>query len=230
MKKNTVRWSLLSVAALAGCVTTHQPVAVTNATPDARDVAEVKPDAPLNANTRFAAGELAEGRGDLPQAVIQYEAAVKLEPNATETLFRLGMVYTTMQEFDKAVAIWHRYIKATNNSAAGYCNLGLTLELAQRTGEAESAFKSAIAVESKNEPARVNYGLMLARLGRFDEAMAQLQTVLTPAEAHYNIASMLESEGKTDAAKLQYREALRLDPDMNDAKSRLSALDTDLEN
>ena len=39
----------------------------------------------------------------------------------------------------------------------------------------------------------------------------------------------LRSEGKTDAAKLQYREALRLDPDMSDAKSRLSALDTDLE-
>lgn len=226
MKKNCVRWSLLSVAALGGCVTTTQPAGVANTNPAAQDSAEPKPQTPINASTRFAAGTLAEQQGDLSRAVEQYEAALKLEPAAPAALMRLGMVYTSMQQFDKAISIWHRYIKATNNSAAGYCNLGLTQELAQHIPESESAFKSAIAADPKNEPARVNYGLMLARQNRVEDAIAQLQVVLTPAEVHYNIASVMESQGKMDAAKSQYREALRLDPEMNDAKSRLSSLDT----
>jgi tetratricopeptide (TPR) repeat protein len=231
VRKSCVQWSLLSVAAvggsLVGCVTKTQPSSVTNTIPDMKDPSEPKPNAPISANTRFAAGTLAEQQGDLPRAATQYEAALKLEPTAPATLMRLGMVYTSMQQFDKAIATWHRYIKATNNSAAGYCNLGLTQELAQHFSESESAFKSAVAADPKNEPARVNYGLMLARQGRLDDAMAQLQAVLTPAESHYDIASVLESQGKTSLAKSQYREALRSDPDMNDAKSRLAALDTD---
>jgi len=231
MKTNFVRPSQLSavvlITCLGGCVTTTQPAGVIgSANPDLQPSAEPKPNTPISANTRFAAGTLAEQQGDLPRAVTQYEAALKLEPNAPQTLMRLGMVYTSMQQFDKAIDIWHRYIKATNNSAAGYCNLGLTQELAEHIPESESAFKSAIAADPKNEPARVNYGLMLARQGRIDDAMAQLQAVLTTAEAHYDVASVLESQGKTDAAKSQYREALRFDPDMNDAKSRLSSLDT----
>jgi tetratricopeptide (TPR) repeat protein len=226
MDKNRIGWTLLSAVMLGGCVTTTKPVGVAGASPEVQDAAEPKPNTPIAASTRFAAGQLAEQQGDLPRAVTQYEAALKLEPNAAPTLLRLGMVYTSLQQCDKAIDIWHRYIKVTNNSAAGYCNLALTLEMAQRLADAEAAFKSAVAVDPKNEPARVNYGLMLTREGRFEDALAQLQVVLTPAEAHYNIGSVLESEGKTDFAKSQYREALRLDPDMNDAKSRLSSLDT----
>jgi tetratricopeptide (TPR) repeat protein len=226
MNKHQVRWSLLSVALLGGCVTTTQPAGVANTNPDVQDSAEPKPQTPINANTRFAAGTLAEQQGDLPRAVTQYEAALKLDPTAPAILMRLGMVYTSMQQVDKAIAIWNRYIKATNNSAAGYCNLGLTQELAQHIPESESAFKKAVAADPKNEPARVNYGLMLARQNRIDDSLVQLQSVLTPAEAHYDIASVLESAGKMDAAKSQYQEALRLDPEMNDARSRLSALDT----
>jgi tetratricopeptide (TPR) repeat protein len=184
------------------------------------------PDAPLTANTRFAAGQLAESQGDIPRAISQYQEAIKLAPNASAPLLRLGMIYTNLQQFDDAVAIWNSYIKVTGGAAAGYCDLGYTLEVAQRGNEAESAYKTAIAKDGKNETAHVNYGLMLERAGRTDEAIAQLQIVLTPAEVHYNLASVLESQGKISAAKAEYHQAIGLDPDMNDAKARLTALDT----
>ncbi len=114
------------------------------------------------------------------------------------------MLYTGLRQFDPAINAWNRYIKVTHQSAAGYCNLGLTLEMAHRRSEAESAYKNAIARDVKNEPAHVNYGLMLARLNRINESLAQLQMVLTPAEAHYDVASVLETQGKTDAARAEY--------------------------
>jgi Flp pilus assembly protein TadD len=70
----------------------------------------------------------------------------------------------------------------------------------------------------------VNYGLMLARAGRISESIAQLQVVLTPAEVHYDLASVFESEGKKTAAREEYQKAIDLDPDMSDAKVRISAV------
>ena len=113
----------------------------------------------------------------------------------------------------------------TNDDAAGYVNLGYTYEMAHRPADAETAYKTAIAKQPTNEPARVNYGLLLTRAGRLPEAIAQLQTVLTPAEVHYDLASVFESEGKKTAAKAEYQKAIEIDPDMSDAKVRITALE-----
>ena len=61
--------------------------------------------------------------------------------------------------------------------------------------------------------------------GRRAEALTQLQTVLSPAEAHYNLGSVYELQGKNDQAAADYRKALELDPQFQDAKSRLTALE-----
>jgi tetratricopeptide (TPR) repeat protein len=218
--------SAILALAICGC-TNNKSAPVMNAMPAPGNVqAEPKPDAPLSANTHFAAGQLAQSQEDLPRATEQYLAALQVDPKFAPALLHLGMVYSTEQKFDDAIAIWHRYIDATNQSAAGYCDLGFTLELAQRPAEAEKAYQTAVTREPRNETVRVNYGLMLARQGKIQQSLDQLQVVLTPAEAHYNIASILEGQSKTDDAKTQYREALRLDPDMYDAKMRLTGLET----
>src|SRR4051794_13592943 len=38
-------------------------------------------DPPLTADTRFAAGQLAESQGDAARAITQYRAALKIDPN-----------------------------------------------------------------------------------------------------------------------------------------------------
>jgi tetratricopeptide (TPR) repeat protein len=217
---------LLSLMLMVGCTPTtpptHQASVSNNIAPPDPDAPKV--DAPLTANIRFAAGQVAESQGDFHRAITQYEAAFKLDHTASVPLLRLGMIYTQLGQFDDAVNAWNRYIKATNGDASGYCDLGYTLELAQRFNEAEGAYKTAIAREPRKETARVDYGLMLARRGRMKEATEQLQTVLTPAEVHYNLASVLESEGKKEDARFEYEQALKFNPQMIDAQSRLAAI------
>ena len=89
---------------------------------------------------------------------------------------------------------------------------------------AEADYKAGIAKEPKNGPCRINYGLMLARHGRIGESVVQLQTVLTPSEVHFNIACVYEFEHRPEMAKIEYREALALDPNFKDAKEKLSSL------
>ena len=189
-----------------------------------QDKFEASDDPPFNAETRFAAGQLAESQGDYNVAIIQYREALKIDPNHQPTLFRLGAAYTQKKKFDEAIAAWQSYLKVTKNAPAAYNNLAFCYETAGRTAEAEQTYKAGISKDPTDPACRINYGLMLARQGRTDEATAQLASALTPAEVQYNLGSVAEQAGKKDQAKAYYMKALELDPKLTDAKSRLARL------
>jgi tetratricopeptide (TPR) repeat protein len=181
-------------------------------------------DPPINADTRVAAGQLAESQGNLQGALQQYKEALRLDPNNQGALFRLGSLYTQLKMFGDAVETWQRYIKATGGSAASYNNLAYCHELAGRSADAEAAYKLAVARDPSDQASRVNYGLMLARLGRVTDATIQLQAALKPGEVHYNLGSIFEQQGKIDQARAEYEKAIMLDPSLRDAKARLAAI------
>jgi tetratricopeptide (TPR) repeat protein len=70
----------------------------------------------------------------------------------------------------------------------------------------------------------VNYGLMLARMNRINEAITHLGAILSPAEVHYNIGSVYEQTGRTQEAKAEYEKAISMDPGLKDARIRLARL------
>jgi tetratricopeptide (TPR) repeat protein len=188
------------------------------------DKFETASDPPLNADTRFAAGLLAESQGDANRAVAQYVEALKLDPNHKNSLFHLGALYTQTGHYNEAVTTWQRYMKATNYAPASYNNLALCYEQAGKLDEAEKTYRAGIAKDPADTSCRLNYGLMLARHGRMDDATAQLQTVCTPAEVQYNLGSVFEQQGNKEEARRRYQRALELDPKLVDARSRLAQL------
>ena len=219
------------IALLAGCQqnqpTSNTPAARALGERETADSADAITNRPLTAETRFAAGQLAESGGDLGQAVGQYESALKLDPRHAPSLLRLGLIYTAQKQYGKAVPFWERYVEATDKSAAAYSDLGYCLELAGEPAAAEKAYQKGIAADPGSPPCRVNYGLLLARTNRLDAANKQLSVVLTPAEVHYDLASAMEASGDKAGARDEYRKALIVDPAMADAKTRLAALPAD---
>jgi tetratricopeptide (TPR) repeat protein len=186
---------------------------------------EKSEDPPLSAETHFAAGQLNETQGSLPLAVEQYEEALKINSKYPPALFRLAFIYSEMKQYPKAIDMWNRYIDATDKSAVGYSNLGFCQELSGDIEAAEHSYQAGIDRDVSNQACRVNYGLLLTRQGRIDEAKAQFGAVLKPAEAHYNIASVLQQQGKKEAARAEYQEAIKTDPNFVDAQTRLAELD-----
>jgi protein O-GlcNAc transferase len=192
--------------------------------PEDRQFEQAK-DPPLTANTHFAAGQLAETQGNLTVALEQYARALKIEPKHEASVFRTAIVYSRMGQHPQAIATWKRYIELMKTSAAGYSNLGLAYELAGERDHAEVAYRRGIDLDPKNQPCRVNYGLMLARAGRTEDAVEQLGAVLTPAQVHYNLGSVYESMGAREKAKLEYRKSLELDPGLKAAQMRLAGVE-----
>jgi tetratricopeptide (TPR) repeat protein len=183
-------------------------------------IKNVKP----NANTHFAAGQLAEAQGDLGDAMDQYKFAIRIDPNNTNAMFRLGVIYTGLRQYTTAIAMWKQYVKATNNSATGYSNLAFCEELAGRPEWAETDYQRGITKDPTNESCRINYGYMLARHHRMNEAYLQFAAVLPAAQAHYNLGTVYEAETRKEEAKAEYKKAAELDPDMTDAAQKLAML------
>src|ERR1043165_9514530 len=130
---------------------------------------ETVQDPPISADTRYAAGELAESQGNPQRAVEQYTEALKINPNHLPAMFRLWTLYAQLKMFPQAIDMWQRYVTKTNGSAAAYSNLGYCYQLAGNNAEAETAYKKGISKDATEQSCRVNYGLMLASLGRANE-------------------------------------------------------------
>lgn len=189
-----------------------------------RDDFEAGREVPIGADTHFAAGQLAETQGNLSQAMDQYRKALRINPNHREALFRVAVVQVKEKKLPEAIETWNKYVTVTGGDATAYGNLGFAYELAGRTTDAEQAYLKGIRREPGNAACRVNYGLLLARKERFNEALLQLQTVLPEADVHYNLASVYESQGRPAQAKIEYRKALEADPKLKDAQARLDAM------
>jgi len=185
------------------------------------------PEPQVNPNTHFSAGRLCESQGHLDCAEIQYDQALRLDPKHVPSLYRMGVVLTKDKKYDQAVAIWKRYIQATGNLASGYSNLGFTYEMAADPDNAEKAYKQGIEIDPREKSCHINYGLMLARQDRADEAQEQLALVLPPAEVAYNLAGIYEQQGAISRAKDELQKALAANPSMTQAQSKLAALPQD---
>jgi len=213
--------SVFLVACVAGCAHKNPP----GTNPTATDFDQAK-EPPIYAQTHFAAGQLAESQLRLDKAAQQYESAANADPNYAEPLYRLGVVYVQLQNYPKAIETWNKYIKVTKGAANGYSNLGFAEEVAGDPLAAEGAYRKGIAKDPSNEACHVNFGLMLARHNHPNEALLQLQIVLPPAQAHYNLAAVYESMHRLDQAKAEYAKALDFDPTLDDARSKLASLST----
>jgi tetratricopeptide (TPR) repeat protein len=217
----------LIVALLAGCGNKNKDRSSQTAEQQAQrdpDQFENSGDPPLNANTRYAAGQLAESMGDLNRAASQYREALKLDPKHRDAVFRLGSVLTQQRQYPEAIRTWQHYIEMTNHAPAAYNNLAYTYEVAGQVAQAEATYRQCIERDPSQQACRLNYGRMLARHNRIDEAVAQFSTVLKPAEVSYNLGTVFEQQRKVEQAKAYYQQALEQDPNLGDAKARLAAL------
>ncbi len=184
----------------------------------------VAKDPPITANTRYAAGQLAESQGNADAAIHQYNKALDIDPKHLPSLYRLGVIAAEQKKYDASIVIWKQYIVLSNDAPEGYGNLGYCYELATKPNLAEETYKKGIEKDPKNAYCRTNYGLMLARKHKIQEAVLMWNPVLTDAEIHYDLAGVYSQDGRKQEAKAEYQRALACDPTLIDAKARLSEL------
>ncbi|QXI46919.1 tetratricopeptide repeat protein [Pseudomonas anuradhapurensis] len=91
-------------------------------------------------------------------------------------------------------------------------SLGYSYYMAGQWGEAEQHYKRGVSYDGTYKPLWRNYGLLLARMARYEEAVSAFEQVEKRAEASNDVGYVCLVEGKLDIAEQFFRSAIEQSP------------------
>jgi Flp pilus assembly protein TadD len=175
-------------------------------------------------------GRLALEQGRPTEAVAHYEALRRLRPDVADVRLKLGAAYEAHGRLDEAAAEYREAIRIDPRSAAGMDSLGYVLIRQGKFSDAVPLLTEAIRLRPDFAPSHASLAGALREIGRIDESIATYRRALqfpenaASADVHNNYGIALALRGRTAEAAAEFREALRLNPDLADARTNLDLL------
>ena len=181
-------------------------------------VTKVNPD---NALAHLNLGSaLLEVPGRVPDAISEYQRAVRIYPNYAEAHNNLGAVLLQSGRTTEAVAEYRAAVRLDPDYPDAHSNLGGALSrIPGRLSEATAELETAVRLDPENARRRAALGNVLLQMpGRVFEAIGQLETAvrIDPelTDAHYSLAlGLAQLPSRLPDAVVEFRRVLRSRPD-----------------
>jgi Flp pilus assembly protein TadD len=166
-----------------------------------------------------------QAHGDMREAILLFERARQLNPREREVSRYLAGLYDQQGNDTRALAEYRKALELAPHDADLLNDFGYHFYRNQDWKQAESYFRKAIAQAPEHERAWVNLGLALGERGRYRESFDAFSKVLGPAAAHSNLGVILASHQRPAEADAEFKQALRLNPDLPQARAFLAQLE-----
>jgi tetratricopeptide (TPR) repeat protein len=154
----------------------------TGAIPYLRAAVEARPDQPVALNTLGAALLSA---GNASEATVILERALQLNPRYTNARYNLANALAEQQHWEPAAAQFRAVLKENASDAGARQHLGEVLRLwgdemaaAHRMEDAVSRYRESLNFLWDDAQLHSDLGTALAKLSRFQEAVAEFETAL----------------------------------------------------
>jgi tetratricopeptide (TPR) repeat protein len=163
--------------------------------------------------------------GDPKGELDAYARGLAAYPDEPELLYARGLMWERRDDIARAEADLRRILVADPENIAALNALGYTL--ADRTDRFDEALQliDRARVADPDNPAIIDsHGWVLYRLGRNDEALAELRRAFAmqkDAEIGAHLGEVLWVTGSKDEARKYFEEARKLDPDNRSLKRAL---------
>ncbi len=151
-------------------------------------------------------------RGEVAEAAVHLRRLESLTPGNWRVHNALGIVADLEGRFRDAQAQYSEALALLPDSAKLWNNLGYSHYLAGNDDEALVAMRKALALKGDYPPARNNIALVLARQGRYQDAIGVLSRVGGQSDAHADVGYLAFRMGDYDEAEALLAEAIRLSP------------------
>lgn len=112
--------------------------------------------------------------GHFPQALQDIDRSLALDPTDVTSLHQRANVLLALNRLDEAQAAFEQTLKLSPEESGAWNNLGLTLEKQGHLEEAIQALRRASECRPPSKNAFLGMAFIQIRLGRFDEAAANL--------------------------------------------------------
>ena len=217
------------VLAVLGLLTVRQSAMYTDSETLYRETLARNPDSFLAHNNL---GLILFARRRMPEAVAEYQAALRIKPDYTEAHFNLGAALAQMPgRLPDSIAQFEAALHDRPDLAEVHANLANALSLMPgRMNDAIAEYRAALRIRPDYASAHSNLGAALAEMpGRLPDAIAEYQAALRinpdMAEVHFNLAQALsQMPGRASDAIAEYEAALRLRPDLEAARQSIQQL------
>jgi tetratricopeptide (TPR) repeat protein len=164
-------------------------------------------------------------KGNVDEAIVQYQKALQIYPDYAEAHYNLGCALLKKGNVDEAITQYQKALQITPDDAGVHNNLGNALLTKGNVDEAVAHFQQALQITPDFAEARYNLGNALLTKGNVDEAIVHYQRALQIepdyAEAHNNLGNALLKKGSMDEAIVHYQKALQITPDFAEAHNNL---------
>lgn len=166
---------------------------------------------------------------ELEKAVMSFEKAQAVQPNDTLAYFYCGFAANSLEDYDKAIASFQKYIELGGKSLDAYLSIINTYSGPKE--DKEEALKWVRLAKPKYpdnaDLPKVEIGLLID-LKRIDEAKAGLVSAIKSEPdnkiLHFYLGYTNNSLGNFEEAKKNYEDALQIDPNYFEAQLYLSKL------
>lgn len=173
------------------------------------------------AKNLLARGQLEEARALLSELCREDQRDVEIWFMYSAANAHLGQFEEVITACRKALEIEPDYLPALNNIASAFAAMG-------RHAEAAVEFATVLRLAPDNPAVLNNYGHALALSGRMEEARSALEDAvrIQPfyAEAHYNLAILLEQLALPAEALREYEQAATLKSGLPGIDERMAQL------
>jgi len=150
------------------------------------------------------------------------DAAIAINPRSAEAHELKGNIELHASMPSAALAEFKKSLELTPGNAVATANLGYAQMLLHNWPMAKASLEKALALDRTLGEARNNLGIVLAQMGDYDGAIAQMQQVSGPAVAYNNLGVVLLIYKKEPAAAFHaFEVALSYAPDYDKARANL---------
>lgn len=173
-------------------------------------------------------GATLAARGNVPDAITEFQASLRINPNNVEAHNNLAAALVRQGRLQEAIGHWELVLQIKPDFAEVHSDLAAALMQAGKLDAAVQHYQRALKMKPDIPEAHNNLGIALVRLNREQEAVTQFEQAIqikpNYADAHFNLGILLEQAGKVQEAIAQYEWVLRIDPNMVEAQNRLARL------
>jgi tetratricopeptide (TPR) repeat protein len=173
-------------------------------------------------------GEALDGLARTPEAVAEFEAAVKVAPREPDANFGLGYLQWKLSNFEEARKSFENELAIDPNHPQA---LAYVADIALRNNEPDKALpllEKAIKQKSDVRIAYVDLGAILTQKKRYAEAAKALQRAIaldpSQPDAHFRLGKVHQAIGNMSAAEKEFAKVRELHEKQNeDVASKMTA-------
>ena len=138
---------------------------------------------PADVTARQTLAENLAARNEMDKAIAEYNEILRIDPNRTEFLRRIGLFYREKGDFSQALVYFERYAKANPENTKSFTEIGGVYDVLGEYDQAATYYEKALLLDPENVSVLRAIADIDAKLGRSDIALKKYNDALRMARS-----------------------------------------------